>query len=410
MKFIVAALPLLAVFTQSAVGIALPRAVGEELEARHHMASGRAGGNKFGGAGNANKGGKGTTGTGTVAAGAGAGAAVGAGAAGVAAAKGGNTGTSTSVAAAATTTAATTGAGNATTAASTQPGGTGSNSGLTAAQVTALQTSLTLDKTQIQPALADDGQDIPEAGQVASLTSQNNFVNFCATQSGVPLTNGLQIKTGSCNPTIMGRIIQTDKIPTSKFTFPVNMQTIAKNTTFTIKMAVANMVTGNFVNAAENYYAAPCQVDNTGTVIGHSHVVIEPLSSITQTTVTQPLAFSFFKGLNAAAVGGVLTADVTGGLAPGAYRLASINTCSNHQPVLASVAQHGSMDDQVYFTVTDDGAPAANAAAGGAGTATSATAAAPPAASTTAAAAAGAGQQKGAGAGKVGNQNKGGRN
>ena len=42
MKFIVAALPLLAVFTQSAAGIALPRAVGEELEARHHMASGRA--------------------------------------------------------------------------------------------------------------------------------------------------------------------------------------------------------------------------------------------------------------------------------------------------------------------------------------------------------------------------------
>lgn len=45
---------------------------------------------------------------------------------------------------------------------------------------------------------------------------------------------------------------------------------------------------------------------------------------------------------------GVLTADVTAGLPAGAYRLCSINSSSNHQPVIVAVAQHGSLDDCVY--------------------------------------------------------------
>jgi len=212
------------------------------------------------------------------------------------------------------------------------------------------QTSLTLDPSQVQPNLANDGQAVPEAGQVPSLTSTNNFINFCLTQK-TALTNGQQVKTGSCNPTIMGRILATTNLPSSKFVFPTNNANLAVDTTFTIKMAIKNMVTGNFVNAQANYYAAPCQVDNTGTVIGHSHVVVEALPAIDSTSVTNPNTFQFFKGLNAAAVNGVLTADVTGGLPAGAYRLASINTCANHQPVLGSIAQHGSFDDMVYFTV-----------------------------------------------------------
>ncbi|KAF8318488.1 hypothetical protein DL93DRAFT_398270 [Clavulina sp. PMI_390] len=190
----------------------------------------------------------------------------------------------------------------------------------------------------IQPGLASDGQETPEAGQVPSLTSNNNFINFCATQTGVPLTNGEQIKTGSCNPTIMGRIIQTDKMVSSKFVSPKNLDTVPANTNFTITMAISNMVTGNFVNANANYYAAPCQVDSTGTVIGHSHIVVEEMTSLSQTAVTNPNVFAFFKGLNAAAVGGQLSAEVAGGLAAGVYRIASINTCSNHQPVMMAVA------------------------------------------------------------------------
>lgn len=115
-------------------------------------------------------------------------------------------------------------------------------------------------------------------------------------------------------------------------------------------MAIQNLVTGNFVNAQENYFAAPQQLDGSGTIIGHSHVVAEQLQSLSQTTPTNPKQFAFFKGLNAAAQGGILTADVTAGLPAGAYRLCSINTAANHQPAIAPVAQHGSLDDCVYVS------------------------------------------------------------
>jgi hypothetical protein len=39
----------------------------------------------------------------------------------------------------------------------------------------------------------------------------------------------------------------------------------------------------NFVNAQENYYAAPAQVQG-GTLVGHSHCVIEAISSLQSTT------------------------------------------------------------------------------------------------------------------------------
>jgi hypothetical protein len=104
----------------------------------------------------------------------------------------------------------------------------------------------------------------------------------------VPLTNGLQIKTGSCNGVPMGRILAIDKMPTSKFVFPKNGATIDANKPFTIKMAIKNLKTGNFVNPATNYYSAPAQTTTDGTLIGHSHVVIELMTSKSQTAPTDP--------------------------------------------------------------------------------------------------------------------------
>jgi len=131
-------------------------------------------------------------------------------------------------------------------------------------------------------------------------------------------------------------------------------------------MAIANMQTGAFVNAEANYFAAPQQLNAQGQIVGHSHVVVESLSALDQTTPTDPRKFAFFKGLNAAAVNGVLTADVTAGLPAGFYKVSSINTAANHQPALVPIAQHGSLDDAVYFTVAANGtaaaAPAASAA------------------------------------------------
>jgi hypothetical protein len=221
-------------------------------------------------------------------------------------------------------------------------------------------------------------------------------------------------------------------MPSSKFTSPVNNQDIAKaNEAFTISMAIQNMETGNFVNAQANYFAAPQQLNAQGQIRGHSHVVVEALTSITQTTPTDPQKFAFFLGLNSAAQNGILTADVTKGLPAGAYKLSSINSAANHQPVIVPVAQHGALDDTVYvrcfhyfpvvssshlschnqFTIGGGGAAGAGAAnstaaAGGAAAANSTAAAA---GSSTAASSAAAASSSASGAAAAGGKGKGGK-
>ncbi|TBU34858.1 hypothetical protein BD311DRAFT_649352 [Dichomitus squalens] len=209
------------------------------------------------------------------------------------------------------------------------------------------QTSLTLLDSVIAKGFAQDGQAQPEAGQVPSLTSSNNFINFCATVPDLPLTNGQQIKTGSCNPAPMGVIAAATNMPASKFVFPKNNGKVSAGQNFTIQMAVSHLATGNFVNANDNYFAAPQQVNAQGDIKGHSHVVIEQLAALDTTQVTDPTKFVFFKGLNDPAKNGVLSTVVAGGLPKGTYRLASINTAANHQPALVAVAQHGALDDMV---------------------------------------------------------------
>lgn len=220
------------------------------------------------------------------------------------------------------------------------------------------QTSLSLDPNNVMKGLENDGQTGPDvtAGQVRSLTSSNNFINFCLTQK-VPLTNGVQEKGGSCNQTPMGRIIGIDKMPSSKFVFPENFsEDLNENQPFTISMAIKNVQSGNFVNPATNYYAAPQQVNDQGVVIGHSHVTVEKIDNFKAKNPLDPNVFAFFKGLNLPADGkGELSAPVDKGLPAGTYRLCSINAAANHQPVLVAVAQHGSLDDCVYFTVKAGG-------------------------------------------------------
>jgi hypothetical protein len=229
------------------------------------------------------------------------------------------------------------------------------------------QRSRVLNPKVIAAGFEQNGQGTPVAGQVASLTSSNNYINFCLTVPNLPLTNGKQISTGSCNPAPMGIIPSSANMPSSKFINPPNFGTIQANKTFTVQMAIQGMQTGFFVNAQLNYFAAPQQLNAQGQIQGHSHVVIEALSDLAQKTPTNPTKFIFFKGLNNAAVNGVLSVDVVGGLAPGVYKMSSINTAANHQPVLVPIAQHGSVDDATYFTVTANGQPAAGAGSAAAG-------------------------------------------
>jgi len=225
------------------------------------------------------------------------------------------------------------------------------------------QSSLTLSSAVIATGFANNGQDVQEAGQVASLTSNNNFINYCLTQAPLPITNGQQITTGSCNPAPIGTIPSVSNMPSSKFASPANGDTIAADTEFTITMNINNLDTGNFVNAQESYFAAPQQLNAAGQIVGHTHVVIEALSDLAQTTPTDPQTFAFFKGVNTAAVNGAVTADVTSGVPAGTYRLCSINSSSNHQPAIVAIAQHGAIDDCVYFTASSSGAAASNSTA-----------------------------------------------
>ncbi|GJN92294.1 hypothetical protein Rhopal_005324-T1 [Rhodotorula paludigena] len=185
------------------------------------------------------------------------------------------------------------------------------------------QRNLFLDPSQIAVGLANDGQDVPAANQVASATSTNNFINSCLLRTDLPLTNGNQVTGGSCNAVPMGVIAAQNRMPSSKFVSPKNLDVIPPNQDFTIQMAINNLETGNFVNAQQNYYSAPQATNAQGIIVGHSHVVVEQIDSLTSTQVTDPTQFAFFQGLNLAAVNGILSASVSGGLPEGVYRVAS---------------------------------------------------------------------------------------
>ena len=185
-------------------------------------------------------------------------------------------------------------------------------------------------------------------GQEPSLTSKNNFINFCLTVE-LPLTNGQQIRGGSCNTAPMGVMAPSANIPSSKFITPKNLDAIQENTTFEVKMAIRHLDTGHFTDPDATFCGAPQQLNSENDVIGHTHFVIENLNSVTSTDASDPSNFVFFISVNAAADGeGNVTANVTNGLPAGVYKISSINTSANHVPVLVAVAHHGTLDDQVY--------------------------------------------------------------
>jgi len=219
------------------------------------------------------------------------------------------------------------------------------------------QTSLTLDPRVISTNFEHDGTANGTAGQKPSLTSSNNFINFCLTVDiNLPLTNGQQIKGGSCNTAPMGVIAPSTNMPSSKFVTPKNLDAIKAHTTFEIKMAIRHLDAGHFTNPNTTYYAAPQQLNPGNDIIGHPHFVIEKLSSVTSTDPSDPSTFAFFVGVDTAADSeGNVSVKVTNGLPAGSYKLSSINTSANHAPVLVAVAQHGTLNDQVYFFVTDNG-------------------------------------------------------
>ncbi|OBT83757.1 hypothetical protein VE02_07176 [Pseudogymnoascus sp. 03VT05] len=209
---------------------------------------------------------------------------------------------------------------------------------------------LTLLANAVQKGSAQDGSANIAAGQALSITSDNNFINFC---SGKTLTNGLQVQGGSCNGVVMGDIPSKANMVSSIITFPTQGgNDVQADTTFDIKVQMANFVAGTFTNADTTYYSAPQQLQG-GKVVGHTHVTVQDLgNTLNPTTPLDATQFAFFKGINDAGDGkGGLSATVTGGLPAGNYRVCTMASSSNHQLVLMPVAQRGASDDCTKFTV-----------------------------------------------------------
>jgi transcription initiation factor TFIID subunit 15 len=166
----------------------------------------------------------------------------------------------------------------------------------------------------------------------------------------------------------MGDIPANTKMVSAVMVNPQNGQNIAANTNFDIAVKVANLQAGSFTNPDNTYYAAPQALNGGGQIVGHTHVTVQDLG--TDPNPTQPLdasTFAFFKGINDAGDGqGLLKATVSGGLKAGNYRVCSLTSASNHQPVIMPVAQRGAQDDCVRFTVGGNGGNAGNANAGNA--------------------------------------------
>jgi hypothetical protein len=211
-----------------------------------------------------------------------------------------------------------------------------------------------LDPRVISTNFEQDGTANGTAGQEPSLTSSNNFINFCLTVNiNIPLTNGQQSKVGSCNPAPMGVLAPSTNMPSSKFIQPKNLDPIKAHTTFEIKMAIRHLDTGHFTNPDTTYYGAPQQLNPGNDIIGHTHFVIEKISSVSSTDVSDPSNFVYFSAVNTAADSdGNVSVNVTNGLPAGTYKLSSINSSANHAPVLVAIAQHGALDDQVYVSVS----------------------------------------------------------
>ncbi|KAK4097464.1 hypothetical protein N658DRAFT_456839 [Parathielavia hyrcaniae] len=186
-------------------------------------------------------------------------------------------------------------------------------------------------------------------GLSESATDPANFINFC---SGRILTNGHQNTSGSCNGIPMGRIPATTNMISTIITYPQPGDRLAPDTTFLVAIQTRHLRAGYLVNPSTNYYTAPQDLDEHGDVIGHAHISVQEIGSLRSLTPPDPTRFAFFKGIDDAGDGqGGLTAEVTGGLPAGVYRVCTMVSARNHQPVAMPVAQRGAQDDCTKFEV-----------------------------------------------------------
>lgn len=191
-----------------------------------------------------------------------------------------------------------------------------------------------VNQAALQNGLNESGA---QSGEAPAATDSANFINFC---NGKTLTNGAQVKAGSCNGIVMGDIPASTSMVSTIITNPEPGQDLEPNQTFNLTANIANLQAGSFTNAQATYYLNPQTLNNAGQVIGHLHFTVQAMTSLTQAKALDASTFAFFKGVDDAGDGkGDLSAIVTGGLPAGVYRVCTMSSSSTHQPVLMPVAQ-----------------------------------------------------------------------
>ncbi|POR32542.1 Uncharacterized protein TPAR_07255 [Tolypocladium paradoxum] len=190
-------------------------------------------------------------------------------------------------------------------------------------------------------------------GQVSD-TDNANFINFCAGKR-LALTNGAQNVDGSCNDIPMGQIPAVNRMVSTVITAPNDTSNIAAGEPFTVQLRVLNLEAGAFTDPDTTYYSAPQALNDNGQIIGHTHVTIQSTgTTLNPQNPLNPQKPAFFKGIDDAGNKGILSAAVSG-LKAGNYRVCSMSSAANHQPVLMPVAERGAQDDCVRFTVGGKG-------------------------------------------------------
>jgi hypothetical protein len=119
-----------------------------------------------------------------------------------------------------------------------------------------------------------------------------------------------------------------------------------------VAVLVNNFDGGFRTNSQNNFMAAPQQLTDEGLVRGYVGIVIEELSSFTQTDPMDPQNFARFQALTTrdTRTGGWSTI-VENGLPEGIYRATAFLRAENHQPILASTSVAGATGDIIYVSL-----------------------------------------------------------
>ncbi|OAV93525.1 hypothetical protein PTTG_00841 [Puccinia triticina 1-1 BBBD Race 1] len=208
------------------------------------------------------------------------------------------------------------------------------------------QSDRCLDPSVIQEAAKSDGVPNPNPDKDAkSLTSTNNFINFCR---GAKLTNGAQVKEGSCNPTPMGFLPSDSNMPSVRIIEPSPDKVIPAKTDFDVVITAQKIQFGFFTSPKNTYYIAPQQLNSEGLIKGHIHVTIQKVDG---NNLFETKEHAFFKGISDKLVNGKVKTTVKGGLPDGLYRISTLTSAMNHQLVALPVAARGAVDDAIYIHV-----------------------------------------------------------